>query len=65
MPDQQQTEKPSDYASVRQELRRILNSYVLTSRSERIRVETSDLISAAYSNGYLSRPEFHAAMGGL
>ena len=46
----------------RTELRNLMDQFVLTSRSQEIRIELSDLIVACYVAGDLSRVEYHSAM---
>lgn len=46
----------------RRELRNLLDKFILTSRSQVVRVELSDTIVAAYVNGYINREEYHSAM---
>lgn len=48
--------------AARTELRNLLDQFVLTSRSQTIRVELSDTIVACYVAGHLSREEYHSAM---
>lgn len=49
----------------RNELRKLMDSFILTSRSHEIRVELSDLIVEMYSIGDLSREEYHDLMAQL
>ena len=49
-------------SEIRNQLRNLLDQFILTSRSQTIRVELSDTIVAAYVNGYLSHDEYHSAM---
>jgi hypothetical protein len=46
----------------RTELRNLLDKFIFTSRSQRIRAELSDTIVACYVAGHLSREEYQAAM---
>lgn len=47
---------------IRNDLRSLLDRFVLTSRSCRLRLELSDTIVACYVAGHLSREEYHAAI---
>jgi hypothetical protein len=49
-------------ADFRKQLRSLLDQYVLTSRSDLIRIELCGAIEDGYIAGFLSRDEYHAAL---
>lgn len=44
------------------ELRNLLDQFILTSRSQKVRVELSETIVACYVAGHLSQEEYRSAM---
>lgn len=48
--------------AARTELRNLLDRFILTSRSQTIRVELGDTIVACYVGGFISREEYQSAM---
>lgn len=47
---------------IRTELRNLLDKFILTSRSQKIRIELTDTIVACYVAGHLSQDEYRNAM---
>ena len=48
---------------IRNDLRRLMDRYPASSRSDMVRRELGDTITAVYSAGHIDRSEYHDLMG--